>query len=107
MPAAGRDQLARSVTLLRVCLVTSALVLGAGAVLLGARVTATVRSQAIDDAKQNVVDYADSVVRGAVVVDGRLSVSPAARAALVREVAARKDLVSVKVWRRDGTLEWT
>src|SRR5690242_4200895 len=107
MLAAGRDQLARSITLLRVFVVASALVLAAGALLLGSRMTATIRTQAIDDAKANVLQYSDTVVSRYAVHDGRIDVTPEGRAVLRRTVAARKDLLSVKVWTRNGVLAWT
>src|SRR3954452_10621504 len=107
MLAAGRDQLARSLTLLRVFLVVSGIVLACGALVLGAHMTRTIRRQAVDDAKTNVLQYSDTVVGRYAVHDGRVSVPPSARAVLARYVAGRKDILSVKVWTRNGTLAWT
>jgi HD-GYP domain-containing protein (c-di-GMP phosphodiesterase class II) len=107
MLAAGRDQLARSITLLRVFVVASALVLTAGALLLGSRMTATIRTQAIDDAEANVLQYSDTIVGRYAVHGGRVEVTPEGQGVLRRTVAARKDILSVKVWTRDGTLAWT
>jgi HD-GYP domain-containing protein (c-di-GMP phosphodiesterase class II) len=107
MLAAGRDQLTRSITLLRVFVVASALVLAAGALLLGSHMTGTIRTQAVDDAKANVLQYSDTVVSRYAVHNGRLDVTPAGRAVLMRTVKARKDLLSVKVWTRNGVLAWT
>src|SRR5689334_8052256 len=107
MLAAGRDQLARSLTLLRAFVVASALVLAAGALLLGSRMTATIRTQAIDDAKANVLQYSDTVVSRYAVHGGRVDVTPEGRDVLLRTVEARKDLLSVKVWTRNGVLAWT
>jgi hypothetical protein len=107
MSAAGRDPLARSLTLLRVFVVASALVLAAGALLLGSRMTSTVRRQAIADAKANVLQYSDTIVGRYAVHGRRVAVPPAAQAVLRRTVGARKDLLSVKVWTRDGASAWT
>jgi HD-GYP domain-containing protein (c-di-GMP phosphodiesterase class II) len=107
MLAAGRDQLARSITLLRVFVVASLLVLASGAVLLGSRMTTTIRTQAIGDAKASVVQYSDTIVSHYAVRGGRVAVTPAGRAVLMRTVKRRRDILSVKVWARDGVLAWT
>jgi hypothetical protein len=105
--AAYRDQIARSITLLRVFVVASALVLAVGALVLGSTVAKTLRRQALDDARLGVTQYADSVVGRYVVHDGAVDVPEAAQDILRRDVAARQDILSVKVWTRDGTLAWT
>jgi HD-GYP domain-containing protein (c-di-GMP phosphodiesterase class II) len=99
--------MARSITLLRVFVVACALVLAVGAFVLGSTMTNTLRRQALDDAKADVTQYADSVVGRYVVHDGAIQVPQAAQDILRRDVAARKDILSVKVWKRDGTLAWT
>jgi HD-GYP domain-containing protein (c-di-GMP phosphodiesterase class II) len=105
--AVYRNQIARSITLLRVFVVASAIVLAAGAVVLGATVTKTLRRQALDDAKLSVTQYADSVVGRYVVHGGKIVVPREAQDILRRDVAARTDILSVKVWRADGQLAWT
>jgi HD-GYP domain-containing protein (c-di-GMP phosphodiesterase class II) len=105
--AVYRDQIARSITLLRVFVVASALLLAVGALVLGSTVTKTLRRQAVDDAKLGVTQYADSVVGRYVVHDGRVEVPREAQEILRRDVAARKDILSIKVWKHDGTLAWT
>jgi hypothetical protein len=105
--AISRDQVARSITLLRVFVVASAIVLAAGAVVLGSSVTKTLRRQALDDAKLGVTQYANSVVGRYVVRRGRIVVPREAADILRRDVAARSDILSIKVWRADGQLAWT
>jgi hypothetical protein len=102
-----RSQVARSITLLRVFVVASAVVLATGAFVLGSTVTKTLRRQALDDAKLSVTQYADSVVGRYVVRGGAIEVPREAEDILLRDVAARKDILSVKVWRADGQLAWT
>jgi HD-GYP domain-containing protein (c-di-GMP phosphodiesterase class II) len=101
------NQIARSITLMRLFVVASAVVLAAGALVLGSTVTSTLRHQALEDAKLSVTQYADSVVGHYVVGEGRIEVPREAQDILRREVAARRDLLSVKVWRADGQLAWT
>ena len=57
-----RDSVARSVTLLRVFLVASAVILVAGAVALGGMLTRTIERQAVDDEQAGIVQYVGSVV---------------------------------------------
>ncbi len=92
---------------MRVFVVASALLLAAGALLLGSRMTATSRTQAIDDATADVLQYSDTIVSRYAMHGGRVDVTPAGQAVLMRTVKARKDLLSVKVWTRNGTLAWT
>ena len=107
MATAVPHRIARSITLLRVFVVASAVVLASGALVLGSTVTKIVRTQAVDDAKLSVTQYADSVVGRYVVRNGRIEVPGEALAILRRDVASRRDILSVKVWKRDGVLAWT
>src|SRR5215470_18100306 len=102
-----QDGVARSVTLLRMFLVTSAVILTGGAIVLGATLTRTVDSQALGDERAGIVQYVGSVVTPELVRDNRLRMTKAAAATLERGMRVRGDLLSVKVWRADGLLVWT
>ena len=107
---AGRrlqDSVARSVTLLRVFLIASAVILGIGAVALGAMLTRTVHRQAVDDERAGIVQYVGSVITPELVRGNRLVMTRSAAATLERGMRVRGDLLNVKVWRRDGLLLWT
>jgi putative nucleotidyltransferase with HDIG domain len=102
----SRAQLARSLTLLKVFLLASALILCAGAFALTAVLTATVRSQALDDASLSLTQYVNGVLHDELVHEGRVTVAGASIAA-ERDLRSRPDILSVKVWATDGTLAWT
>jgi len=102
-----RDGVGRSVTLLRVFLLASAAILVGGALALGGMLTKTVDRQALDDERAGIVQYVNSVVTPEIVRDNRIRMTPAAAATLERGMRVRSDLLSVKVWRRDGLLVWT
>lgn len=105
MPQSGA-QLARSLTLLKVFLLASALILCAGAFALTTVLTGTVRSQALDDASVSLTQYVNGVLHDELVQDGRVTVV-GADAIAARDLRNRPDIVSVKVWSVDGTLAWT
>ena len=102
-----RDSVARSVTLLRVFLIASAAILLAGAIALGAMLTRAIDRQAVADEQSGIVQYVGSVVTPGLVRDNRIRMTPAAAKTLQRGMQVRGDLISVKVWRRDGLLLWT
>ena len=97
----------RSLTLLRVFLLASAVILLGGGIVLGSALARSLRTQAIDDRRQALQEYVDGVLRPHVVHDDRLVVGPAAGRLLVDEVRRNRDLIIVKVWRPDGVLAWT
>ena len=101
------DSVGRSVTLLRVFLVASAAILVAGAVALGGMLTLTIDRQAVEDERAGIVQYVGSVVTPGLVRNNQIRVTPAAARTLARGMHIRGDLLSVKVWRRDGLLLWT
>ena len=109
MPATSglRDGVGRSVTLLRVFLFASAGILVAAAVALGGMLTRTIDRQALGDERAGIIQYVGSVVTPELVRGNRLDVTPAAAATLEGGMRVRSDLLSVKVWRRDGLLLWT
>jgi HD-GYP domain-containing protein (c-di-GMP phosphodiesterase class II) len=99
-------QLARSLTLLKVFLLASALILCAGAFALTTVLTGTVRKQALDDARVSLTQYVNGVLHDQLVQDGRVTVADA-DAIAQRDLRNRPDILSVKVWSPDGTLAWT
>jgi len=99
--------LERSLTLLRRFLVASAVILVGGAVLLGWTLTRALQSEALASERASLARYADSVVRPAVVRGNRVVLTRSGDAALLRTLRAQPDVVTVKVWRPDGTLAWT
>lgn len=102
----SRAELARSLTLLKVFLLASALILCAGAFALTTVLTSTVRSQALDDASASLTQYVNGVLHDDLVEDGEVTVAGASATA-ERELRNRPDILSVKVWSPDGTLAWT
>jgi len=102
-----RDGVGRSVTLLRVFLLASAAILVGGAVTLAGMLTRTVDRQALDDERAGIVQYVSSVVTPEIVRNNRIRMTSGAEATLQRGMLVRNDLLSVKVWRRDGLLLWT
>ena len=102
-----RRVLERSLTLLQLFLVASAAILIVGAVILGWVLTRAIHSEALDSEKASLARYADSVVRPAVVRGNRVVLTRSGDAALLRTLHAQPEVVTVKVWRPDGTLAWT
>ena len=101
------ERVTRSLTLLRVFVVLSALVLGAGGLALGSIVASAIRGQAVDDRQVSVAQYVDGVLGRDLVHGDRLAVDRAPSVDALRRVHNREDILSVKVWRPDGVLAWT
>jgi putative nucleotidyltransferase with HDIG domain len=97
----------RSLTLLRVFLGASAVILAIGAVVLSTVLTRALDGQAIADHRDSLTLYVDGVLRPALVHDHRLRVDPQVSSVLRGELRRERDLVTVKVWRPDGVLAWT
>jgi putative nucleotidyltransferase with HDIG domain len=97
----------RSVRLLHVFLAASALILIAGAIVLGEVLSSAVRGQAVTDARTSLAEYVDGVLRADLVRSDRITVDPSVTKQIRVQLAARKDVVTVKVWRADGVLAWT
>ena len=97
----------RSVTLMHAFLAASAVILLAGALVLGWFLTSTLKTQAVRDARTSLTQYVDGVLRPRLVTHDHLRVEPQLSATILAELRRRSDLISVKVWRSDGTLAWT
>ena len=97
----------QTLTLLWAFVIVSALILAAGAVVLGAVLAGALRAQAVDDARTSLTQYTNSSLGPNLVRDGRIVVDDEAMTMLERDVQARPDVLSVKVWRPDGVLAWT
>ena len=106
-PVTTSQRVARSLTLLRVFLVLSAVILVCGALVLGSVLTKALTSQAISDRRVSLTQYVDGVLRPALVRQGRLEVGRQVSGRLTDDLGHESDLVSVKVWRPDGVLAWT
>lgn len=96
----------RSLTLLRVFLIASAAILAAGAFAISTLMSRALRSQALDDARVSLTQYVNGVLHEQLVRDDRVAVAGFG-AVVGRDLRARSDILSVKVWAPDGTLAWT
>jgi putative nucleotidyltransferase with HDIG domain len=94
-------------TLLRVFLIASAGILLAGAVILSGSLSSRLKAQVIDDARSSLTQYVDGVLRPQLVQGGRVGVHPQLSRRLVEDLRRRPEIVTVKVWRRNGVLAWT
>jgi putative nucleotidyltransferase with HDIG domain len=103
----GGWALHRSVTLLHVFLVASAGILFIGATTLGWLLTTSLQRQALDDNSTSLTQYVDGVLRPQLVRGNQLHISPHLPMQLKAQLRRQPDLLSVKVWRPDGTLAWT
>ena len=103
----GGWALHRSVTLLHVFLLASAGILFIGATTLGWLLTTSLQRQALDDTSTGLTQYVDGVLRPQLVRGDQLHVSPHLPLQLKAQLKRQPDLLSVKVWRPDGTLVWT
>jgi putative nucleotidyltransferase with HDIG domain len=97
----------RSLTLLRLFLVASALILGGGAVVLTAVLTRALEDQSLADHRASVTQLVDGVLRPSLVRGRKLQIGPHVSALLLRQLREDHDLVTIKVWRPDGVLAWT
>jgi putative nucleotidyltransferase with HDIG domain len=104
---ARRRGLHRSLTLLQVFLGASAVILVAGALALGWILTQALRSEALQAERTSLAQYVDGVVGPAVVRHNRIVTTTTLSGTILRALRAQQDVVTVKVWRADGTLAWT
>jgi putative nucleotidyltransferase with HDIG domain len=94
------------VSLLWTFVVLSAVVLVGGCLILSSLLASAVRGQAIDDSKLSLTQYANGVLSPRIVYGTSLLVGDSATGVVNRDLAERPDILSVKVWRADGTLAW-
>jgi HD-GYP domain-containing protein (c-di-GMP phosphodiesterase class II) len=102
----GRD-LERSLTLLRVFLLTSAIICAGAGVALGSILSHSLRTEALDAEKTSLARYVGGVVQPALVQGNRIDIPWRQNAQLADGVLKQPDIVSVKVWQADGVLAWT
>jgi putative nucleotidyltransferase with HDIG domain len=103
---ARRRDLDRSLTLLHVFLLASAVILVAGGSLLGWALTRTLHQQAMDSERWALARYVDGVVRPQLVRDGRVVITRWGGRALRTSLDSQPDVKSVKVWEPNGRLAW-
>jgi len=92
---------------MHVFLGASAAILLAGALILGWFLTSSLKTQAVRDARTSLSQYVDGVLRPRLVTNDRVRVGRQLSTTIPAELRRRSDLVTVKVWRSDGTLAWT
>jgi HD-GYP domain-containing protein (c-di-GMP phosphodiesterase class II) len=102
----GRD-LERSLTLLRVFLLASALICAGAGVALGTMLSRSLTREALRAEESALFSYADGVVRPVLVHHGRVEVPRAQDGQLASRVMGQHDIVAVKVWKPNGFLAWT
>jgi putative nucleotidyltransferase with HDIG domain len=100
------QRVARSLTLLWAFVAVSAIVLAAGAIMLGALMTRALRRQAVDDAKLSLAQYTSGVLSPRLVSGNEVHVGNDVTGIVNRNLESRPDIISVKVWRGDGVLAW-
>jgi putative nucleotidyltransferase with HDIG domain len=102
-----RQRVSRSLTLLWAFVGLSALILFVGALALGAILTTALREQALSDEKESLTQYTNGVLGRHLTEGTSLAVGPSVLEIVESDLEARPDILSVKVWRADGTLVWT
>jgi putative nucleotidyltransferase with HDIG domain len=101
----GRD-LERSLTLLRVFLLASALICAGAGVALGSMLSHSLTKEALSAEETSLDQYVDGVVHPVLVHHGRVAV-PWAKDRQLADTVMANDIVTVKVWTQDGHLAWT
>jgi putative nucleotidyltransferase with HDIG domain len=102
----GRD-LERSLTLLHVFLLASALICAGAAVALGSMLSRSLKSEALNAEETSLAHYVDDVVHPLLVRHGRVHIPWQKDGRLAQSVLSQHDIATVKVWRKDGILAWT
>jgi putative nucleotidyltransferase with HDIG domain len=97
----------RPVTLLRIFLFASAVILVAGGLVLGSVLTGTLRSQTLAMERTSLTEYVDGVLGPVVVRRNQVVTTHWVSQTILHAIRKQPDVVSVKVWRADGTLAWT
>ena len=102
----GRD-LERSLTLLRVFLLASALICAGAGLTLGWLLSRSLTTEALGAEQTALARYVDGLVNPVLVRGNKVVVSPSDEGRLTKSVSRQHDILSVKVWRSDGLLAWT
>jgi putative nucleotidyltransferase with HDIG domain len=102
----GRD-LERSLTLLRVFLLASALICAGAGVALGSMLSRSLTKEALNAEEASLAQYVDGVARPVLVRHGRVEIPRTQEGKLASRVMRQGDIVTVKVWKRSGVLAWT
>jgi putative nucleotidyltransferase with HDIG domain len=104
----GTDRrLEGSLTLMRLFVVVSAVILIGAAFLLGSVLTKTLRSQALGEERTSLVQYVDGILAPQLVRNDHVVTTRWMSQSILRVLRGQPDVVSVKVWRNDGVLAWT
>jgi putative nucleotidyltransferase with HDIG domain len=96
-----------TLTLLRVFLVASALILGIAAIVLSGVLTNSVRHQVLADREESLTEFVAAIVRPSLVQSNAIVVGPKVTWVMKSTIAQDPAIVTVKVWRSDGVLAWT
>jgi putative nucleotidyltransferase with HDIG domain len=102
--------LERSLTLLRVFLLASALICAGAGIVLGSILSRSLKTEALNAEESALVRYVDNVERPLLVRDNQVKVPWKQDSQLGESVLTDKDIVTVKVWRvvgAGGQLAWT
>jgi putative nucleotidyltransferase with HDIG domain len=102
--------LERSLTLLRVFLLASALICAGAGVALGSILSRSLKAEALNAEESALVRYVDNVERPLLVRHGEVNVPWKQDSQLGQSVLTDRDIVTVKVWRvvgAGGQLAWT
>jgi putative nucleotidyltransferase with HDIG domain len=102
----GRD-LQRSLTLLRVFLLASALICAGAGVVLGSILSRSLKTEALSAEETALARYVDGVVHPLLVRDGQVHVPWQKDGQLAQSVLRQQDIATVKVWKKNGELVWT
>src|SRR5438552_11391342 len=94
-----KHDLGRSLTMLRVFLLASALILVLGGAVLGWQLSRTLRDQALASERASLAQYVDGVVRPTLVQHDRVVVSRWGGRTILHSLKEQPDVVAVKVWK--------
>lgn len=99
--------LERSLTLLRVFLLASAVICAGAGLTLGWLLSRSLTTEALGAEQTALARYVDGLVRPVLVRGNKVVVSRSDQGRLALSVRRQHDILSVKVWRSDGLLAWT
>ena len=101
------ERVRRSLTLLWAFVGVSAVILAVGGLVLGAALASALRQQALDDARASLSQYTNGVIAPRLVYGTELRVGDRATGVIRADLSEHPEILSVKVWRKDGVLAWT